>query len=147
MYDYQVASVQTTGALDYIKMRAIHFIIGMMATLGLNVSAVALRIYTPVHRNMTIVSLKPDWTIDRRTKAEFLQNYTTYGNIQQPGGGNNFFAVTALMEWESEKFDVRRAFWVTTADFVGDPYKVDPYSPAQGPIRGWLKVRRIQFIT
>jgi hypothetical protein len=116
-------------------------IIGMMATLGLNVSAVALRIYTPVHRNLTIVTLTPEWTIDRRTKNHFLRNEdTAFGHIQQPNGGNNFFAVTGLMEWKTENFSEKRAFWVTTADFVGEPFKADPYSPAQDVIRGWLKV-------
>jgi hypothetical protein len=120
-------------------------IIGMMATLGLNVSAVALRIYTPVHRNLTIVTLTPEWTIDRRTKNDFLRNPdTAFGHIQQPHGGNNFFAVTGLMEWGTENFSEKRAFWVTSAAFVGKPFTADPYSPAQGVIRDWLKVRQVQ---
>ena len=120
-------------------------IIGMMATLGLDVSAVALRIYTPVHRNLTIVTLTPEWTIDRRTKNDFLRNEdTAFGHIQQPKGGDNFFAVTGLMEWNTENFSEKRAFWVTSAAFVGKPFTADPYSPAQGVIRDWLKVRHAQ---
>jgi hypothetical protein len=127
-------------------MRVIYMIIGMMATLGLNVSAVALRIYTPVHRNFTIVTLTPEWTIDRRTKNDFLRNPdTAFGHIQQPRGGNNFFAVTGLMEWGTQNFSEKRAFWVTSADFEGEPFKADPYSPAQGMIRNWLKVRQVQY--
>jgi hypothetical protein len=127
-------------------MRVIYMIIGMMTTLGLNVFAVALRIYTPVHRNLTIVTLTPEWTIDRRTKNDFLRNEdTAFGHIQQPNGGNNFSAVTGLMEWGTQNFSEKRAFWITTADFVGKPFEEDPYSPALDVIRGWLKVCRDQY--
>lgn len=125
-------------------MRANYMIIGAMATLVTDVTASALRIYTPVKRNITIVSLKPDWTIDRRTKDDFLRNKdTAFKNQQQPGGNNAQFAVTGFMKWDTDDFGGTRAFWATTDEQKdGWEYKADPWTPGQGVIRNWLKVRR-----
>jgi hypothetical protein len=86
--------------------------IGFMAmTLGLQVAAVNLKIYTPSNYHFTIRTLKEDWTVDTRTRGDFGGDSP---DIPIPGKdkkGVNLYALTGLMEWKGAHFE-KRAFWV-----------------------------------
>jgi hypothetical protein len=54
-----------------MKMRPFHAIVTMTSLFGLGVAAAKLRIYTPVglEKPLTIVTLKSDWTLDKKSKG------------------------------------------------------------------------------
>lgn len=113
-------------------MRPFHSIVAMTSFLELGVAAAKLIIYTEVKAEtpLTMITLRSDWTLDKKTKQQYLNDYG-FEPMKIPGGKDTMFEVSGVMEWDSDWSDGRRAFWVSGAE---EPYLKD------GMIRQWHKV-------
>lgn len=88
-----------------------------VATLGCYALAARLIIYTPADKPYTIVTLKSDWTIDRTSKQEFIdRDSSMFQHRKIPKGDDNDFAVTGVIDWTTDNFTEKRAFWISEAD-------------------------------
>jgi hypothetical protein len=116
-------------------MRLLHLIVTMTSFLGLEVAAAKLIIYTEVEAKppLTMITLKSDWTLDKTTKQQYLNDHK-FEPMKIPGGKDTMFEVSGVMEWDSEWSDGKRAFWVSGQE--------KPY-PEDGIIRQWHKVSTI----
>jgi hypothetical protein len=92
-------------------MRPFHLMVTMTSFLGLGVAAAKLIIYTEVEAkpSLTMITLNSDWTLDKTTKQQYLNDHK-YEQMTIPGGKDTMFEVSGVMEWDSEWSAGKRAF-------------------------------------